>query len=157
MSTTSKAATSNAGKKNYNGEHITYNTLMTFIGTDDRPMLTGHSLYITELEGRKINCTMPDDGIWVMNQDDEFQTFDNFCTGVNLIDKYATPTVREKCFKVLTDIRDANTDINRTSQRVAFFCEVGVWQNAGLRNKHLFDNDFRKYLYNVRWNYQLAE
>lgn len=156
MKNNEKAATSNAGKRNYNGANITYNTQMTFISTDDR-LLTGNSLYIRELNGQKVKCSMPDDGIWVMNQDDDFQTFDNFCKGINLIDKYATPTVREKCFKVLTDIRDKNTDINRTSQRVAFFCEVGVWNNAGLRNRHLFDKDFRKYLANVRWNYQLAE
>ena len=157
MKNNEKAATLTACKKNYNGEHIAYKTLMTFPVADDNHVLRGNSLYITELEGRKIKCAVPDDGIWVMNQDDEFQTFDNFCMGVNLIDKYATPKVREKCFKVLTDIRDANTDINRTSQRVAFFCEVGVWQNAGLRNRHLYDKEFRKYLANVRWNYQLAE
>ena len=94
-----------------------------------------------------------------MNLGDGFQNIANFCKGIEYIDKYATPTIRQKCFDVLMslELKSPKLDIEEKSKRIAFFCEVGVWKDSKNRNKDLYHKDFKKYLWNCRWNYRLLE
>ena len=141
----------------YQGKNIDFRT-MKCCRVSDWGGFIGDNFYILKMDGETIkNDKFPEGAIWVMKQDDDFQTIENFCKGIEYIDKYATPLVREKCFSLLWELRDKHLGIKENSKRVAFFCEVGVWEKKDIRNPHLYNPKFLKYLYNVRWNYQLAE
>lgn len=141
----------------YQGKNIEFKTMKCCIMTE-LGFLIGDNLYIVKMDGETIkNDKFPEGAIWVMKQNDDFQTIENFCKGIEFIDNYATPLVREKCFSLLWELRAKNLGIKENFKRVAFFCEVGVWENKDIRNPRLYNPKFLKYLYNVRWNYQLAE
>ena len=147
----------NAYNYYYQGENIEFKTMKCVRFSDCGPFI-GDNLYIMKKNGKTVkNDNFPEGEVWVMNLNDEFQNIENFCKGIEYIDKYATPTVREKCFSLLWELRDKQLGIEGNSKRVAFFCEVGVWKKKDIRNTRLYDPKFLKYLYNVRWNYQLAE
>ena len=152
-----ESQTGNAYNYYYQGENIEFKTMKCVRFSDCGPFI-GDNLYIMKKNGKTVkNDNFPEGEVWVMNLNDEFQNIENFCKGIEYIDKYATPTVREKCFSLLWELRDKQLGIEGNSKRVAFFCEVGVWKKKDIRNTRLYDPKFLKYLYNVRWNYQLAE
>ena len=149
-------------KINYNGKNIEFFT-MTCVRIFDDCQIMGDNLFITSMNAAPyaLHTGMdPDNCIWMMDLNDEFQNIENFCKGVELIDKFATSTIRQKCFEVLMSLElqaPTNLDTVEESKRIAFFCEVGVWKDSKVRNKDLYHKDFKKYLWNCRWNYHLLE
>lgn len=145
------------GKYEYNGENISFYITGALVPYGNG-LVCGDNLFITNMNGKTYenDITNMKDAVWVMNQNDDFQNINNFVKGVEYIDKYATPTVRQKCFDLLLQLREGGLDIMDSSKRVAFFCEVGVWKDSN-RNPQLYHKDFRKYLWNCRWNYNFLE
>ena len=148
----------NENKKfEYKGQNIEFTSTPCVISCEGYN-LEGNSIIVGKMNGETFTTTTTEDFIWIQEQDDDFQNIWNFVHGIELIDRFATPTVRQKCFDVLMQLKMGNKmDITPKSKLIAFFCEVGVWGNKELRNKDLYHKDFRKYLWNCRWNYYLLE
>lgn len=146
-------------KFEYKGENIEFTTTPCMIyGCKEGFSLEGNSVIVGKMNGETFTTTSTDDFIWIQEQDDDFQNIWNFVHGIELIDRFSTPTVRQKCFDALLQLKMGNKlDNSKKSKLIAFFCEVGVWVNEELRNKKLYHKDFRKYLWNCRWNYNLLE
>ena len=87
---------------------------------------------------------------------DGFIYIENFCKGVEFIDKYATPTVRQKCFDELIklDCQCKELDNLKRKKYISFFCTVGEWNDSD-SNSELCDKDFEKYLFNCSRYYEI--
>ena len=85
---------------------------------------------------------------------DGFIYIENFCKGVEFIDKYATPRVRQKCFDELIklDCQCKELDNIMRKKYISFFCTVGEWNDS---DSELCDKDFEKYLFNCSRFYEV--
>lgn len=92
--------------------------------------------------------------IYIEKKRDGFIYIENFCKGVEFIDKYATPTVRQKCFDELIKLDCQCKELDDISRKkyISFFCTVGEWNDS---DSELCDKDFEKYLLNCSRYYEI--
>ena len=92
--------------------------------------------------------------IYIDKKRDGFIYIENFCKGVEFIDKYATPTVRQKCFDELIklDCQCKELDNIMRKKYISFFCTVGEWND---NDSESCDKDFEKYLFNCSRFYEI--
>lgn len=135
----------------YNGKNIGYYVCecITVYGNFH---ISGDRFFITSMNGVPNKQYVGLDSqnyIYIEKKRDRFD-IENFCRGVEFIDKYATPTVRQKCFDELIklDCQCKELDNIMRQKYISFFCTVGEWNE-------LCDKDFEKYLFNCSRFYEI--
>ena len=137
----------------YNGKNIGY-YVCGFITVYGNFHISGDRFFITSMNGVPNKQYIGLDSqnyIWIKKKRDGFD-IENFCKGIEFIDKYATPTVRQKCFDELIklDCQCKELDNIVRQKYISFFCTVGEWSDS-----ESCDKDFEKYLFNCSRFYEI--
>ena len=144
--------------KKYNGKNIGYYVCecTTVYGPFH---IRGDRFFITSMNGvpnKQYTGWDSENYIDIEKKRDGFIYIENFCKGVEFIDKYATPTVRQKCFGELMklDCQCKELDNIMRKKYISFFCTVGEWNDSNSDSESC-DKDFEKYLFNCSRYYEI--
>ena len=115
--------------------------------------LNGTAIYIADDSGNFSHNFS--DCIFVQDMT-PIQNAEAFLKGIENVDKYGSCGLRDKCWKILTELQESSVKGGMyVSRMIAFFCDLGLWQNKKLCQKHLWNKNFQQYLINNMWNYYL--
>ena len=143
-------------KTKYNGKNIEY-IVCECITVYGPFHIRGDRFFITSMNGvpnKQYTGWDSENYIDIEKKRDGFIYIENFCKGIEFIDKYATPTVRQKCFDELIklDCQCKELDNLMRKKYISFFCTVGEWNDS---DSELCDKDFEKYLFNCSRFYEI--
>ena len=141
-------------KTKYNGKNIGYD-VCGYITVYRGFHICGDRFFITSMNGvpnKQYTGFDSQNYIYIKKKRDGFECIENFCKGIEFIDKYATPIVRQKCFDELIklDCQCKELDDIKRKKYIAFFCTVGEWNDS-----ESCDKDFEKYLFNLSRFYEI--
>ena len=144
--------------KKYNGKNIEY-IVCECITVYGPFHFRGDRFFITSMNGvpnKQYVGLDSENYIDIEKKRDGFIYIENFCKGVEFIDKYATPTVRQKCFDELIklDCQCKELDNIMRKKYISFFCTVGEWNDSNSDSESC-DKDFEKYLFNCSRYYEI--
>ena len=143
--------------KKYNGKNIEYIVCECATIWMGYKIECGDRFIIKSMNGvpnKQYTGSDSENYIYIDKKRDGFIYIENFCKGVEFIDKYATPTVRQKCFDELIklDCQCKELDNIMRKKYISFFCTVGEWNDS---NSESCDKDFEKYLFNCSRFYEI--
>ena len=93
-------------------------------------------------------------GIWMMDMNDSFQNPTNFIKAIRYIDSYCSDKNKQFIKTMIAEMEnttDKGTD--DYCKKLAFFCELGVWQDRKQVFRDYYHKDFPKYFSNCRKAY----
>jgi hypothetical protein len=137
-------------RETFNGKSINVYAMPTTVVCGLTPVC-GTMFYIAENGEYSIGR----EGVFVQDLR-EIQNADVFMKGIKYIDKFACKTQRDICWDLL---RKMQREEDKASQwycrMIAFFCDLGLWDNKKLCQAEVWHKDFPKYLHNNMYNYYL--
>ena len=133
----------------FENTNVKVGSMFVWSPTNER-VIMGDYIYVDTTPNKDKKFNVPDDGIWMMYQNDSFQNKENFIQGVKYISEFASPKSMKVCFDILDWMTEHYESKNTMEycRYLGFFCEVGVWKNPKVRQSSQYHKDFPKYLSN---------
>ena len=137
-------------RKEFNGKSFDFMMMTTWT-----PYGVGTTFHFKPQDGKGYILGEPfgEYNFWVKNLNSDFQNEENVFKGLSYIDGMKDCGYKEKLMSIVYSMMGTKEGGLSISRKIGFLCELGVWENEKIRNPHLYDKEFYKYVRNCMSEY----
>ena len=130
-------------RKEFNGKSFDFMMMTTWT-----PYGVGTTFHFKPKDGEGYCLGEPfgEYNFWVKNLNSDFQNEENDYKGLSYIDGMIDCGYKEKLMSIVSSMMGTREGGLSLSRKIGFLCELGVWENEEIRNPHLYDQEFYKYV-----------
>lgn len=130
-------------RKDFNGKTFDFMMMTTWT-----PYGLGTTFHFKPKDGKGYILGEPfgEYNFWVKDLHSDFQNEENVFKGLSYIDEMVDCGYKEKVMSIVTSMLGTKEGGLSISRKIGFLCELGVWENEKIRNPHLYDKEFYKYV-----------
>jgi len=126
-------------KKEFTGQTFEFVAMPTFTAGG-----MGTMFMFKNADGNYVYGDVSDCNFWMKEFNDEFQNMEHLCKGLEYVDAMSDSSYKRRIIGVLNDMKGHTGGLD-LSRRIAFFCELGCWEDEKVRRKNLYDKEFYTY------------